>query len=75
MSDILAIILTFLLMCAIIFTPVIVARIIYRRKYVDKKTGLGKCGVCGKVTDPIFYTDAFFHRKYHCREHAFGKKE
>jgi hypothetical protein len=71
MNELLAMFLTFLIMCTIIFTPVIIARIIYRRKYVDKETGLKKCGKCGKVTDPIFFTHAFFHVKYHCREHAF----
>jgi hypothetical protein len=47
----------------------IVFILFWRRKYVDRKTGWHKCGVCGAVTDPIYYEDGLY-RKYHCEEHS-----
>ena len=47
----------------------IVFILLWRRKYVDRKTGWHKCGVCGAVTDPIYVEDGLY-RKYHCEEHS-----
>lgn len=48
----------------------IVFILLWRRKYVDRKTGWHKCGVCGAVTDPIYFEDGIFWRRYHCEEHS-----
>jgi len=48
----------------------IVFILLWRRKYVDRKTGWHKCGVCGAVTDPIYFEDGIFFTRYHCEEHS-----
>ena len=60
----------FLIVTFVFLLPIIVQRIIWIRKYYDKKTGWNKCGVCGSVVSPIFYEEGIFGRKYHCREHS-----
>jgi hypothetical protein len=53
----------------ILILPFLLPYLLWRRKYVDRKTGWHKCGVCGAVTDPIYYEDSIFGRRYHCIEH------
>jgi hypothetical protein len=52
----------------ILILPLLIPYLFWRRKYVDRKTGWHKCGVCGAVTDPIYFEDGLY-RKYHCEEH------
>jgi hypothetical protein len=54
----------------ILILPFFITYLFWRKKYVDRKTGWHKCGVCGAVTDPIYYEDGFFIRRYHCKEHS-----
>ncbi len=53
----------------IFILPLVIPYLFWRRKYVDRKTGWHKCGVCGAVTDPIYFEDGLY-RKYHCEEHS-----
>ncbi len=53
----------------ILILPLFIPYLLWRRKYVDRKTGWNKCGVCGAITDPIYFEDGLY-RKYHCEEHS-----
>jgi hypothetical protein len=50
--------------------PFFIGYLFWRKKYVDRKTGWNKCGVCGEITDPIYFEDGIFFRTYHCEEHS-----
>jgi hypothetical protein len=50
--------------------PFLIPYLFWRRKYVDRKTGWHKCGVCGAITSPIYFDDSIFLRRYHCEEHS-----
>ena len=54
----------------ILILPFLLPYLFWRRKYVDRKTGWHKCGVCGAVTDPIYFEDGIFFTRYHCEEHS-----
>jgi len=71
MMDLLPFILFSLLSIGIFLSPFLLMGYLWRRKYVHKKSGMHKCGTCGRVADPIYVSEGMFYTKYHCHDHAF----
>jgi hypothetical protein len=61
---------TLLMLIVPLFLLIVLIDYFWRLKYVDKKTGKYKCGICGRTPTYIYLFDTLFHRAYHCKKHA-----